>query len=151
MLGQPELRDKLVTTLNGGVNGWNDDEPAVLEAACELMATRYFGPEPADHGGDVSDLAGMLAEATAEARVPVSQQQAASLIRAALDRTAPDAGLRPSQAYIFRSYLLSFMTMKLSLSEDEVDAVLREAERIAFDRGRHPNLVPRRNSGAAAT
>jgi hypothetical protein len=46
MLDQRELREQLKFTLNGGnATGWNDDEPAVMEAACELTARRYFGPD----------------------------------------------------------------------------------------------------------
>jgi hypothetical protein len=38
------LRDKLRTTLNNGRNkGWNDDEPAVVQAAGEIILRQYFG------------------------------------------------------------------------------------------------------------
>jgi hypothetical protein len=73
MLGQRELRDQLVSTLNGGSRGWNDDEPAVVEAACELTARRYFGDAPDDE--KISDLARMFMEATADADRPVSQER----------------------------------------------------------------------------
>lgn len=43
LLGQTELRDRLRPRLNGGDKGWNDDEPAVAEAACELAVGRFFG------------------------------------------------------------------------------------------------------------
>jgi hypothetical protein len=49
MLDQRELRDRLTATLNGGSRvGWNDDEPAVVEAASELMLRRYYGPDGPD-------------------------------------------------------------------------------------------------------
>ena len=32
---ETEKRNRLASTLNGGTDGWNYDEPAVVEAACE--------------------------------------------------------------------------------------------------------------------
>jgi hypothetical protein len=49
MLDRPDERDRLVPTLNrGSVTGWNDDEPAVVQAAAELVLRRFFGPGEAD-------------------------------------------------------------------------------------------------------
>jgi hypothetical protein len=45
MLDQQDERDRLVATLNhGSAIGWNDDEPAVVEAAGELVMRCLFGP-----------------------------------------------------------------------------------------------------------
>jgi hypothetical protein len=44
LLNQRELKDRLFRTLNSRKpTGWNDDEAAVVEAACELAAREYFG------------------------------------------------------------------------------------------------------------
>ena len=43
LLDQRELRRQLTTTLNNGKPGWNGDEPAVVEAACEIAVREYFG------------------------------------------------------------------------------------------------------------
>lgn len=45
LLDQRELRRKLTTTLNNGKPGWNDDEPAVVEAACEIAVREFFGED----------------------------------------------------------------------------------------------------------
>lgn len=43
LMHDPELREQLRSTLNGGKEtGWNDDEPAVIEAACELAFRLFF-------------------------------------------------------------------------------------------------------------
>jgi hypothetical protein len=42
-LGQWDLRDRLRGTLNKGLAWWNDDEPALVEAVCELSVRQYFG------------------------------------------------------------------------------------------------------------
>jgi hypothetical protein len=149
MLGQQELRDELVTTLNGGIDGWNDDEPAVLEAVCELMVRRYFGALPDDD--EISDVARRLEEGTAQANRPVGQWQAEAVIRSGLDRSAAAAGMSRAELYLFRSYVIVFIALKLKLAASEVDELLREAERLAFERGWHPRLVPRQNSGQLRT
>jgi hypothetical protein len=38
-------RRRLTPQLNGGQRGWNYDEAAVAQAACELAAGRFFGTE----------------------------------------------------------------------------------------------------------
>jgi hypothetical protein len=44
LLRQSALRDQLLSKLNGGdMAGWNEDEPAVVEAAAELLLHQFFG------------------------------------------------------------------------------------------------------------
>ena len=47
LLQDNDLHTKLRTHLNGGKPGWNHDEPAVVQAVCELAVHRFFG-EAAD-------------------------------------------------------------------------------------------------------
>jgi len=42
LLDQRELTRQLNTTLNYGKPGWNDDQPAVVEALCEIAVREYF-------------------------------------------------------------------------------------------------------------
>lgn len=47
VLEQRDLRDRLVKSLNGGQGGWNNDEPAVIAAACQLLASSsLMAPTP---------------------------------------------------------------------------------------------------------
>jgi hypothetical protein len=40
--GESKDYNRLAHTLNRGQKGWNDDEPAVVEAACEMAVRRFF-------------------------------------------------------------------------------------------------------------
>jgi hypothetical protein len=150
MLDQRELRDKLAATLNGGSRGWNDDEPAVVEAGCELVLRRYYGPAGADEAS-VAWLATALREAFAADKRPIDEHQVQTVIRAALGDTTGDLGTDVSgDAYRVRAVVAAFLSVRMSLDAAAVDEILREAERVAFERGWHPPLAPRRCSWAAA-
>ena len=148
MLDQRELRDQLTATLNGGRRtGWNDDEPAVVEAACELMLRRHYGPEGPDDAS-VRWLAALAREAFAADRSPIDEHHAQAIIRAALGGTTADLSMmRSGDSYRVRGAVAAFLSVRMGLNESAVDEVLREAEQMAFERGFHPPLVPR---GSAA-
>ncbi len=140
MLDQREERDRLVHTLNGGsATGWNDDEPAVVEAALELVL-QYFN----DDQVGIGELAGLVSAALAADHRQDDGPKAAALINAALGADASGAD-QVARMDRFRLNMLAATaaSAKLQLEEAGVDAVLREAERLAFERGWHPPLVPR--------
>jgi hypothetical protein len=141
MLRQHHERDQLVHLLNGGTNGWNDDEPAVVEAALELMASRYFGPSPQDN--DVTDTARFVGEATTDSDRDIKPAQAEAVISAALaGNEAVPAAIRRAETYLARVSVIAFMAMKSRMSEHDVSELLRDAEALAFERGWHPPLAP---------
>jgi hypothetical protein len=149
MLDQRGERDRLVRTLNGGsATGWNNDEPAVVEAAAELVLRRYLGPGEPD-----PDKAGSLAHAVTaglgEIKRPLDAHHADAVIRSALGMPSPvfDA-LKPGDKYVLRMAAASIASVTMELDEAAVDELLREAERLAFERGFHPPLVPRGRSAA---
>jgi len=93
LTGQPELRERLRPALNGGRDGWNDDEPAVVQAACELAVRRYFFP-----GYDVRQVTAFvsdLCQATAGGPTSLDLLEAEAVIRVALGRST-------SMSVIFR-------------------------------------------------
>jgi hypothetical protein len=55
--------------------------------------------------------------------------------------------LMPEDAYRIRVVVAAFLSVRLGLDGAAVDEILREAERVAFERGWHPPLAPR---GSAA-
>jgi hypothetical protein len=145
MLDQRDLRDQLIVTLNGGSNvGWNDEEPAVVEAACELMLRRYFGP-----GGpgapEVARLEALIYEATVRENRPIGNELIEAVIRAAIGEAA-DPIKNPVDQLRIQTAVASLLSVRSSLSPLAVDEIVREAERTAFERGWHPPLVPRRRS-----
>jgi hypothetical protein len=145
MLDRQEERDRLVRTLNGGnAVGWNDDEPAVVEAAAELVLRQYFGPgEP--EASEVNWLASAACVSMAEVGRTLSDRHAEALIRSALGQPGTGAGapMSPGERFLLRGTITSLASIRMELDESTVDEMLRQAERVAFDRGFHPLLARR--------
>jgi hypothetical protein len=139
LLRQYELRDQLRPTLNNGRRGWNDDEPAVVQAAGEITLRQYFGADP-----DVRAVAKFVAELQEAAKngVQFSRLKTEAVIRSTLGEADVDTtGITSGER--FQMYLLSIpMTRRgVKFTEKEADQLIVEAERIAFDRGWHPPLA----------
>jgi hypothetical protein len=139
LLGQRELRERLQSTLNGGRRtGWNDDEPAVVEAACELAARRFFGASY-----DVRTVTAFvweMREATAN-DPPLDQLKAEAVIRLALgDKEVDTEGITPGQKYLIRCQATTYASAKLGLGEAEIDQMITDAEKIAVERGWDPPI-----------
>jgi hypothetical protein len=149
MLDRQEERDRLVATLNrGSATGWNDDEPAVVAAAAELVLRRFFGPGEPD-ADRLWWLASVARLAMAEISRPLDEHHAEAVIRTALGESAPGIdALNPADRHVLRMTLASIASINMELDKTPVDELLREAERIAFERGFHPPLVPRGRAGA---
>ena len=131
---------RLNSGLNGGKPGWNQDEPAVVEAACEQAARRFFRPDY-----DVRDVTAYVSDMLA--RVPESKMRGGHLeieavVRAALGETdvALD-GIRPAALHNIRHIVTTDMTYRLDMSAPEIDQMLSDAEPIAFGRGWNPPLA----------
>lgn len=144
MLDHREERDRLVRTLNGGsATGWNDDEPAVVNATMDLLFRRYFSPDRMIH-----DKVERLIEVVNQALVSVDRgddsPKAEALISAALDAHDHGADQLPARdRYQLSALVVLTASGILELDEADVNGVLREAERLAFEQGFHPPLVPR--------
>ncbi len=148
MLDRPDERDRLVATLNwGSATGWNDDEPAVVQATAELVLRRFFGPGEAE-SDKVSWLASAACVSMAEIRRLLDERHAEAVIRSALGEPAPgfDA-LTPSDRVVLQGAVASLASINMDVDEASVDELLREAERVAFERGWHPPLAPRGRAG----
>jgi hypothetical protein len=81
------LRDKLRPALNNGRKRWNDDEPAVVQAAGEIISGKYLGA-----GYDVRAVTDFVAElrktTNNDGQFPRLNTEA--VIRAALGETDAD-------------------------------------------------------------
>jgi hypothetical protein len=149
VLDRQEERDRLVRSLNGGnAAGWNDDEPAVVEAAAELVLRQYFGPGEAD-ANEVSWLASVACASMPEVGRNLNDRHAGAVIRSALGQpgTDADAPMSSGERFLLRMAITSLASIRMDLDESRVDELLREAERVAFDRGFHPLL--RRGASAS--
>jgi hypothetical protein len=146
LLRQPELRDRLRAELNEGKRkGWNDDEPAVVEAACELAVGRFFGTSYDVRA--ITEFVAVLREAAAH-DPRYDQLKTESVICAALGEKDVDLeGITPGQKYLMRCAVVTLVCGKLRLSEADVDQLITDAEKIAFKRGWKPPLADSSQAG----
>jgi hypothetical protein len=139
LLRQYELRDQLRPTLNNGNNGWNDDEPAVFQAASEITLRQYFGTEYDVRA--VTDFVAKLQEA-AKNDVQFSRLKTEAVIREALGEADVDtSGIRKGERFNIHLISIAMTRGGIKFTEKEADQLVVEAERIAFDRGWHPPLA----------
>jgi len=138
-MNQPALREQLRPTLNGGKDGWNDDEPAVIEAACELAVRRYFAEDY-----DVLAVADFVAElrlATGN-DPPLDQLKTEAVIRWALGKAdVVTDDITAGQQFWMRTAAVTLLTIRLQLDEAGIDQLIIDSERIALERGWHPPLA----------
>jgi hypothetical protein len=142
LLCQQELAGKLSLKINGGTKaGWNnDDEPAVIEAAAELLFPRYFGASYDVRA--VTAFAAEIRDGTAGSSRPLPQLEVEAVIRSALgesDVITNDITLNEK----VRIYLIALVgtTTRLGIDTAAVARVIVEAEQMAFERGWNPPLA----------
>lgn len=140
LLRQSELRDRLRPKLNGGrQTGWNDDEPAVVQAACELAVGKFFGTNYDVRA--IATFAAELREATAH-DPRYDQLKTEAVIRSALgEQDADTEGITAGQKYLIRGAVVTLVHGKLRLGEADVDQLITDAEKIAVKRGWNPPLA----------
>lgn len=132
---------RLGARMNGGQKiGWNDDEPAVAEAACELAARRFFGLHY-----DVRQVTAFVAELrerVKNSRTPISQLEAEAVIRSALgERDVTIGDLRRSTLFNVRCLATGQLCLRLGLNRQEVEQLISAAENMVFDRGWNPPIA----------
>lgn len=129
--------DDLSGRLNGGRPGWNDDEPAVVEAACELAALRYFRAD-CDVREITAFVSDMLARVT-ESKLGAGPLEVEAVIRGALgEKDVSLEGIRRSVLHGIRITVTMDIVYRLSLAGPEIDRLVTDAERMAFARGWDP-------------
>jgi hypothetical protein len=138
--GTPEI-ERLAGQLNGGKPGWNPDEPAVLEAACEQAMRQMFGT--VDDRREIRAVVSTLREIPLPpGSLKPGHLEMERVVRVALgDRSATLDSIRPSVLLAIRDRLILVAHLKLAWSESDVDALIADAERIAFERGWKPPLA----------
>jgi hypothetical protein len=136
LLNQRELRAKLDTALNNGKPGWNDDEPAVVEAACEIAAREYFGSDY-----DVRAITSLVSRLRSRFRSaePPEQLVTEALIRSALgEADVVTADIEPVQKFRIRGWVTVEIRIRLGWDEAAVDQLIVAAEQMALERGWNP-------------
>jgi len=141
LMRESEVRRQLTRELNGGKRGWNYDEPAVVEAACELMVRRFFGTSY-----DVREITAAVSflrtADQAKDKTPHGQLEMEAVIRSALGETDVDiSGIIPPVLMEIRGAAAAYCSFKLALPESDIVQMIAEAERMAFERGWNPPLA----------
>lgn len=142
LLRYAEARKRLSPQLNGGNLGFNRDEAAVAQAACELAVRRLWGSDYDVR--DITAAVSFMREADLEKghAPPSGQLEMEAVIRAALGEPEVDlSGIPRPMAWGIQIVAMGYAVRVLAMAEPEVDQLLVEAERIAFERGRHPPLA----------
>ena len=139
LLNQEKEKQRLIGRLNGGKPGWNDDEPAVFQAAFELALQVMFpaGADVRDITHFVADLRSRLSQGSAP-----GQLEAEALMRRAMgDSDVVISGISRMDAFKIYSGVTHKIVFDLHLSEPDVNRLVVDAEKLAFDRGRQPPLA----------
>jgi hypothetical protein len=146
--GVPEM-ERLSRHLNGGRPGWNPDEPAVVEAACELAMRQTFGESP--NAREITALVAHLRAIPLPAgAVAPGQLEMEAVVRAAMgDRSAIIDDIRPSVLLVIRDRLIVLASGQLGWSESDVDQLIADAEDLALRRGWHPPTADLSRSSSA--
>jgi hypothetical protein len=134
--GENELRRQLTGRLNGGKEGWNYDEPAVVDAACELAVRRFFPP-----GVDVREITAVASDMRQKSKSLPGQLKVEAVIRSALgeaDVVIDD--IKPPELLHIRGAIVTYLFIILG-AKFSVDELITEAENIAFERGWKPPLA----------
>ncbi len=141
LLGQSERVSYLTGQLNGGQDGWNDDEAAFVQAACEIAAPRFFG---ADYdvravGALVAEIRSVLSGSRGDYPGHLEME---AVIRSALGEVHVDlGGITPYVQYQARLGLLITAAQKMAWTEPAILELVVNAERVTFTRGWRPPLA----------
>lgn len=138
-LRQHARRDELRDTLNRGVDGWNYDEPAVVQAVFETVMRRLFGRDRDDQA--IAEFAGKV-RAVMDGEPEVDQGTAEALIQTALGDPGADAGINPGQRYVLQALLAGCGVFIMGITDEAtVNEIIAEGERVAFEQGWKPPLA----------
>lgn len=139
LLHQQELQQKLSPMLNGGKAGWNNDEPAVVEVACQLTVGQYFRRDV-----DIREITAFAAEMRSKiySVKPPGQLETEALIRLALgDPDVVIDNIVPLDIFTIQGTVTGQAVNKLGLTETDIRELVMKSERLAFERGWNPPLA----------
>lgn len=140
LLGQRESEKRLLRMLNGGENGWNKSEAAVVEIAAEFAARRYFRSNINPH--EIAIFASELRE-RAHSTAPPDQSETEAAIYAFLGQpSAAMPHVSAGELFFIHVAVLGWAVVKLNLNQSEIRRLVERSERQAVKRGWNPPLYP---------
>jgi hypothetical protein len=130
---------RLGGTLNRGEKGWNEDEPAVVEAACQMAARQYFSSY---RHVTIDVFVADMRRRISNGGTPPRQEDMEAVIRAALDDTADVAPvIKPAELFRIRAAVTVNIADILKFDAQAIDQFVAEAECIAIARGYSPPMA----------
>jgi len=134
LLKRPEIARKLTRSLNNGIQGWNEDEPAVVAAAAEIAVHRFVFPDEASQVRFVDDIvSGGSASAVDAAELLAVLQEVLGVL--------PVSGeISPLVRYRDHAVLVAQAQRILVLTDRDIAHLIVSAENEAFRRGYNPPL-----------
>jgi hypothetical protein len=112
----------------------------VVEAAAELLLHQFFGASYDVRA--VTAFAADLHEATAARPRPLPQLKTEAVIRSTLGESdVVTSDIKSTEKFRIRMAAMALITGKRQTDEADLDPILVEAERIAFERGWNPPLA----------
>jgi hypothetical protein len=139
VLNDNDSRRELAACLNGGKPGWNDDEPAVLQAVCELALRRFFGESP--DMGAVREFVSEMRRKIARGKTPPAQASVEAVIRVALGEEASEIStLKGSELINIRVAVTGAICDLLNLSDRQINEMIIAGENMAKARGWAPPI-----------
>lgn len=140
LLNHNDLRRELAVHLNGGKPGWNDDEPAVLQAVCELALQRFFGQSP--DTGAVKEFVSEMRRKIARGITPPAQASMEAVIRVALGGEASEIStLKGSELINIRVVVTAAICELLNLGDRQINEMIIAGENMAKARGWAPQIL----------
>lgn len=136
--GDTDRTSYLLNQLSGQAGG---PESAFLQAAAELAAPRYFGPDY-----DVRAVTSLAAESQKYTKMSKLEDlgllETEAVFRSALGEDNIDlSGIKLVDVDKMRGYLVGLIVLKQGWSETEIRDLMVEAEQLTLERGWHPPLA----------
>jgi hypothetical protein len=137
LLRQSEESKRLIRKLNGGVEGWNSDEPAVMEAAAEIAARSHFKDEGAvgSHDEFIDDLLRRTVSAKFD------RLEILAVLREVLGDVAATAGVSAVTRYQMQNLIVGQVVRIHASDRRAIQKIITEAEAVAIERGFSPPFV----------
>ncbi len=138
--GDQEEIQRLAHELNQGHQGWNDDEPAVIEAACQLAARRFFSEYL--HVPVEDFVTADMGDRLSPRMTAPSQHDMEAVIRAALDDGASlPTNIKRADLMRIRGAVTANISGILKLDATEINSLAAQSEHMATACGYDPPLA----------